>query len=341
MNILLTSQRFFPDIGGIESIAEILARNFVSSGHAVTLITKSSADTLSDQQFPFQVLRRPSAWQMRSTFNWADVVLQNNLEIRQLWPMLCLNRPLVIALHTWIRTATGERGTLQQMKMGLLGVASRVIAVSNAIRIDSFPNAEVIGNPYNSSSFRVVSGIPRRQAIVFLGRLVSDKGLDLLLRSYAALQRPDWPLTVIGSGPEHQALQALACTLGLASCVRFVGPLQGEALVLELNAHELMVVPSLWREPFGVVVLEGQACGCVVLASDGGGLPDAVGSAGLLFRRGDQADLMANLRLLIEDGELRARLRGEASKHLAHFREDVVSAQYLEILKSVHREFHP
>ena len=56
-----------------------------------------------------------------------------------------------------------------------------------------------------------------------------------------------------------------------------------------------MVIPSRWREPFGAVAPHGLVYDCLVLASDGGWLPDAVGSAGLLFRRGDQADLAAKL----------------------------------------------
>ena len=51
-------------------------------------------------------------------------------------------------------------------------------------------------------------------------------------------------------------------------------------MVEELNRHEIMVVPSRWNELFGVVALEGMACGCAMLVSDGGGLPDAVGYAG-------------------------------------------------------------
>jgi glycosyltransferase involved in cell wall biosynthesis len=94
-----------------------------------------------------------------------------------------------------------------------------------------------------------------------------------------------------------------------------------------------MVIPSRWREPFGVVALEGLACGCVVLASDGGGLPDAVGPAGLLFKRGRLADLSRQLCQLIEHGDLRARLRQQAPAHLARFQEQIVCSRYLDLLE--------
>jgi glycosyltransferase involved in cell wall biosynthesis len=338
VNILLTSHRFYPDIGGIETITEILARHFIAAGHAVRLVTQSLAEESLDRQFPYTVLRRPSARLLLASFRWADIVLQNNLEVRQLWPLLLCRRPLVIGLQTWIRTSAGERGVLPQLKQMVLGAADQLVACSNAIRIDCSPRANVIGNPYNSSLFRVVCPQMRRPAIAFLGRLVSDKGGDLLLNAFAALSPCDWRLSIIGEGPDRGALERLSSDLGISHCTDFYGPLRGEFLVQVLNQHEILVVPSRWCEPFGVVVLEGQACGCVVLASDGGGLPDAVGEAGLLFRRGDQADLTKKLHLLMADSQLRARLRAQAPRHLANFKEDLVGAYYLRLLKRLHQE---
>lgn len=333
MKILLTSNRFYPDIGGIESITEILARDFVTKGHAVLLITQSHSNCLSDQKFPFRILRQPGAWQLFTSFRWADVVFQNNLEVRQLWPVLVCRKPLVIGLQTWIRTVRGRRTILQQIKLIALRTANQLIACSNAVRQDCSSRAAVIGNPYNSALFRHVDGVERRQKIVFLGRLVSDKGADMLIKAFAALKSSHWRLSVIGDGPERAALQRLAAELGIAERVDFSGALNGMALVRALNEHEVMVVPSRWREPFGVVALEGLACGCIVLASDGGGLPDAVGSAGVLFRRGDQGDLESQLSRLLLDEPWRHQLRASATDHLQAFHQDVVCNRYLTVLE--------
>ena len=94
-----------------------------------------------------------------------------------------------------------------------------------------------------------------------------------------------------------------------------------------------MVIPSRWREPFGVVALEGLACGCVVLASDGGGLPDAVGPAGLIFKRGVQDDLRNKLSTLLRDPNLVSYLRSQAGFHLTQFRSDVVCTRYLSLVE--------
>jgi glycosyltransferase involved in cell wall biosynthesis len=341
VNILLTSNRFHPDLGGIETVTKILAHFFSDTNHSVRLVTQSLADANGDHQFPFPVLRRPSARQLLSCFRWADVVLQSNLEVRQLWPLLLYHRPLVISLHTWIRTSSGQRGGLQHLKVRALGLADQLVACSNAVRLDSTPRAHVVGNPYNSRVFRLLPDLSRCRSIAFLGRFVSDKGADLLLHAFAALRPSDWRLSLIGDGPECSSLKHLSVQLGISESVDFLGALNGDPLAQVLNQHEILVVPSRWREPFGVVALEGLACGCVVLASDGGGLPDAVGPAGLLFRRDDQAHLTNQLRLLIEDVGLRASLRANASAHLVQFQPNVVCMKYLKSLQAACRENQP
>jgi len=336
MNILFTSNRFFPDIGGIESISEILVRHFASAGHSLRLVTQSSGDDEVDRRtYPFPIIRRPSIPTLLSCYRWADVVFQNNIEIRQLWPQLLFRRPLMIALHTWLRSPSGRRRLLDRFKQVLLVSANHVVSVSEAIRDDSFRNSMVIGNPYRNQLFRTLHDMNRDHEIVYLGRLVSDKGVDLLLKSYAASYTPGSHLTIIGTGPERHVLEQLADELGISSNVKFLGAIQGEALVKELNRHQLMVIPSRWREPFGVVALEGLACGCVVLASDGGGLPDAVGPAGLLFRRGDLTDLTRQLQILLHDSSLLARLRSYAPAHLAGFKEHQVCSRYLELVEGM------
>jgi len=241
----------------------------------------------------------------------------------------------MIALHTWLRSPSGYRRVIDRLKQLLLFSAKHVVSVSEAIRDDSFRDSIVIGNSYRSQMFRSIHGVNRDKDIVFLGRLVSDKGVDILLRSFADLHLRQSRLTIIGSGPERTALQRLAAELQITSSVDFLGALQGEPLLRELNRHKVMVVPSRWQEPFGVVVLEGLACDCVVLAADGGGLPDAVGPAGLLFRRGDQADLTRQLQLLLHDDDLRARLRSQAPAHLTRFKEEQVCSRYLELLEGM------
>jgi glycosyltransferase involved in cell wall biosynthesis len=336
MKILFTSNKFFPDIGGIETVASVLARHFVASGHTLRLVTQSVGNNDIDRRtFPFPVLRSPSALWLFKCYLWADVVIQNNIEMRQSWPQIILRRPTLIILHTWIRSSDGRRRLVDRLKLLMLHTARYVVSVSESIRLDSFPRSLIIGNPYDSSLFVRFPDITKQKSIVFLGRLVSDKGAALLLHAFHNLEESDWHLFIVGTGPEYPSLELLARELSISSRVHFLGALTGEELVTELNRHQIMVVPSLWREPFGVVALEGLACGCVVLASDGGGLADAVGTAGLLFRRGDQADLTRQLQLLLQDPTLRTELKSRAPGHLANFQESRVCSLYEQLLEKM------
>ena len=333
MNILLTSHSFYPSIGGIETITEILANDFFNAGHSVRLITKQKGNKSLDRiNFPFEVIRNPSTLKLLECYKWATVILQNNIELRQIWPNFIFHKPLVISLHTWLHNSKGKRGLAETLKLIVLSIATKVIAVSQSIRIDSYSDALVIGNPYDSELFRNYLSPRNPLSIVFLGRLVSDKGVDLLLRSFAELSYPLARLTIIGSGPERESLEWLAQELDIHDSVSFIGSLQGSALVDLLNQNEIMVIPSIWREPFGIVALEGLACGCVPLVSDGGGLVDAVGQAGLSFKRGDINDLAEKMRLLLSDPKLLANLRAKTAAHLAMFERHTVSRRYLDVL---------
>jgi len=123
--------------------------------------------------------------------------------------------------------------------------------------------------------------------------------------------------------------------LQLEDFVNFVGPLRGNDVAVCLNRHRYILVPSLWEEPFGNVVLEGMACGCLPIVSDGGGLPDAIGNAGISFKRGDTAALVNCIKEVINHPDLEQQLRNAAKDHLAKHYPDIVSQQYLEVIAEV------
>lgn len=328
MKILFTSHRFHPDIGGIEVNSDLLARFFASQNHEVRLVTQSLGG--HDTAFPFEVRRRPTPPELVALHRWADVVYQNNIELGSLWPAFVTRKPTVISVRTWIRANDGRVRAVDLLKKWVLSRADAVIAISEAIRKDSFDNAVVIGNPYRSTLFRVLPEVQRRKSVVFLGRFVSDKGADLLIRAYAEVKNDAEGLTLIGGGPEEASLRQMASDLGVE--VRFAGPLQGEDLVRELNQHTILAVPSRWAEPFGNVALEGMACGCLVVGSNQGGLPDAIGRGGILFESGNSGSLAKELKKCLANDEVRRVCLSEGPRHLANHTEAVVGGRYLRTL---------
>jgi len=294
MKILLLSHKFHPDIGGIESISEMFANYLLLQGHEVKIVTWTGE--LGSQGFPYEIIRVPKTTVLLRAFAWADVIFENNPSIRLSWPNIWFHKPRVVSLHTWMRRLDGSITQIDKLKRLWIKKADKVIACSQVIKDDSYADAIVIGNPYDSMLFQRDESIVKDKDFVFLGRLVSDKGVDLAIAGFRAmlLQLPPEEystLTIIGDGEEIQVLQKQTEQLDIADKVFFVGKKKGEELVALLNQHKYLLVPSRWKEPFGIVALEGMACGCLPIVADGGGLPEAVGNAGLIFERNNQQSL--------------------------------------------------
>lgn len=340
--ILLLSHHFSPFIGGIEVISEVLATAFVAAGHEVHVVTWTTAT--EDKTFPFSVIRNPTSLALIREHRWADIVFENNPCLRLAWPTLFLRRPVVTALHTWITRADGSLGIQDKIKTSWwLRRSKQVVAISDALRQRSWPQAIIINNPYRSSEFQRNPIITKSKDFLFLGRLVSDKGVGLAIEAISQLNtyasgtefltaKPQ--LTIVGEGPEQAALEHLVQELQLAEQVVFTGSLKGEALVECLNQHRFLLVPSLWEEPFGVVALEALACGCIPLVSDGGGLPEAVGNAGLTFKRGEVQALVECILRVVNDSALEQRLLAAAPAHLAAHHSDIVAQHYLAVFQT-------
>lgn len=333
MRILFSSYAFAPSTGGIETVSALLADEFIAAGHEVELITETPGP---NEQRNYRVTRRPSLSQLLRLLRWSDVFFQNNISLRSLLPALLLRKPIVVVHQTWLRGTRGQVDLTARLKRSLLCRLTNV-SISSAIAGDMPCASVVIPNPYRDDLFREIPEVRRDRQFVFVGRLVSDKGVDLLLRALAQLRDgglvPD--LTVIGDGPERESLARLTGELGLVDQVRFVGAKSGIDLVRLLNQHRVMVVPSRWAEPFGIVALEGIACGCGVIGSAGGGLPEAIGPCGITFPNGDVNALASALRRLLTEPGLLASLRENAQAHLAHFRVRAIVAQYLELLPQI------
>jgi glycosyltransferase involved in cell wall biosynthesis len=123
--------------------------------------------------------------------------------------------------------------------------------------------------------------------------------------------------------------------LKLAATVEFVGSQIGAQLAETLNRHRILVVPSRWPEPFGIVALEAIACGCVVVGSDQGGLPEAIGGCGITFPNNDARALAQSLTAVIKDSAWRETLLSHADSHLAKFDKSRVAQTYLELFNGV------
>lgn len=333
MKILFTSYFFSPSLGGIETVSALLAPEFVRRGHEVVLVTKTREDDHISSR-PYQVVRAPGPLELIRLTRWCDILFQSNISLELSWPLLFIHRPWVISHQTMLLHPVGHLSWRGRLKYFLFRYASHA-AISHSIA-DSLPVSSIIlGNPYSPETFKLIPGIPRDREILYLGRLVSDKGVDLMLEAVAELRRRGFiiRMTVIGSGPELANLQALARRLQISTQVEFTGPKKGVELARAIHAHQNMIVPSRWAEPFGVVVLEGIACGCAVIVSNTGGLPEAVGPCGVTFEPGNHLSLADAIQTALTQPGFRENLQRAAQSHLARFDPAVVAQGYLQLFE--------
>jgi glycosyltransferase involved in cell wall biosynthesis len=192
--------------------------------------------------------------------------------------------------------------------------ADRIFAISEFVadQLRSlFPSAptSVLGGAVERSVFS--PGPPPEPAnrIAFVGRLVTEKGLWPLLDATAGLG-DHLVLDVAGEGPLSEELHK-ATADRRSPAVNLLGYLRPEEVADVLRRSAVAVVPSLWQEPLGLVVMEAMACGVPVVATRVGGIPEVVrhGENGLLVEPGDVDGLAGALRSVLGDGVLRERLR--------------------------------
>lgn len=152
---------------------------------------------------------------------------------------------------------------------------------------------------------------PWRWRLLYVGRVVEQKGVETAIESLALLPG-EATLAIVGGGdaPYRQRLQRLVARLGLSSRVRFQPPCPRERLPAVYRDSDAVVFPVQWPEPWGLVPLEAMALGRPVIATGRGGSGEYLGEAqnSLLFQAGDPEDLAVAARRLARDPQLRAQV---------------------------------
>lgn len=230
-----------------------------------------------------------------------------------------------LALHDWVPLSLQMR-----LWKRWRDVFDRVITCSRwmqtRLRAEGLHADEVLPN-----------GVPLRPArgalagpptIGFAGRLVTEKGADVLLRAIACIARdvPGLRLILAGDGPQRAALARLCTALGVEAHVSFLGHVDRTVLEQRFRSAWVQVVPSRWMEPLGNVALEAMMRGTALVASDAGGLNEIVhhDHNGILVTPGDAQALANALRMLLSDRKRAERL-GKRGRELAlaEFTQDI------------------
>ncbi|GAB7051093.1 glycosyltransferase [Catenuloplanes indicus] len=195
------------------------------------------------------------------------------------------------------------------------GIPGPVLPISCGIDLSRFRSGG------DAAGFRHRYGLEDVPTVAFVGRLDSEKNLDVLVRAFATVRRRvRAQLLLVGTGAEDRALRALAAELGVADSVRFAGFVPDEELPDAYAASTVFVNPGT-AELQSLVTLEAMACGRPVLGADAAALPHLVinDETGYLFAPGDTRALAGHLATLLQDPHLAAalgrRARAVAEQH--------------------------
>lgn len=328
--ICIFSRSFFPAVGGQERVAAILAREFTTRGYKVVILTDTPSDEVNE--LPYQVLRTGRFWDRVAVFGGSDRVLFMSSSLQGLLGCWLARKRCYITHQSLYGIGSGLERWVGVLKARLAGLTVN-ICISEFQRSRLRAPAVLIPNPVDEEFLQIPASTRRSFEFGFAGRLVSDKGVALLLEAFQRVHAvfPAARLRVIGDGPEGPALKDQARTLGLGQHVSFSGSLYGTHLSLAMAECECLVVPSVWEEPYGMAALEGMATCLQVIVTRRGALPDVVGPFGTVVDP-DPDSLACAMEQFLRSP--RADREGNQAKadYLRQFSSDQVAGRYLEVL---------
>ena len=348
----------------------------------ITLVTETLAEDFDDRLLPFRVLRQPSFVQLLQTIRSSDIIHVAGPALLPLLLGVLTRKSIVIEHHGFQTICpTGQlliepsgvpcpghfmagrhleclrcrsnNNWLNSWKLWLLTflrrflcsrVAANIMPTEWLSGLVQLPNSSVI--PHGIESMIRASESARSPGpplIIFQGRLVTTKGLPVLLEAANLLlsENHEFELMVIGDGPERYAIEELAKKLQLSSCVRFVGRIAAADLDSTLAKASIIVVPSLAGEVFGLVLAENMLRGLPIVASDLGSFVEILGDAGLTFRAGDANDLASKLASLLDDSALAVQLGGRGRQRiLDHYPYNHMVETHARVYRQIHAARH-
>ncbi|HKW63438.1 MAG TPA: glycosyltransferase family 4 protein [Candidatus Acidoferrum sp.] len=175
-----------------------------------------------------------------------------------------------------------------------------------------------VANPFTGSEGKHKTTALEGGSFAYVGRLVAEKGVRVILEAVRQLRAEDRAVKVliIGDGPERSQLEKQITASRLESCVRIAGFLSGAALEGELQDVGTIVIPTIMEETAGLAALEQMARGRPVIASAVGGLKEIVEGAGLTFSPGDSSALAHSMRRIMDEPGLASSLAALARQRV-------------------------
>ena len=351
------------DAGGAERVLSFMANAWASMGREVTVLLM-----VSSSEPPFYELDQRVRLPFLGIANVSTRLLEgfrnNRRRIRVLRDAICDSRPHVVIGFmdtTNVLTLIATRGlnvpvlvvehtdpamyrlgsVWKQLRLWTYRWADRVVVLNERTR-RCFPNkirkrTVVIPNPvfvehHDTSAWSRPVG---KSLLVAMGRLVEEKGFDLLLRAFSRLNSKytDWDLVILGEGPLRRDLESLRDALGLSGRVHLPGKFRNPHAILRQG--DLFVLSSR-QEAFPLALCEAMACGLPVISTEyHEGVHEIVreGIDGVIVPAGNADALAAAMDRLMADREERKRLASRAVEVSQRFSPEKCMAMWETLLK--------
>ena len=328
-------------LGGVQRHVRELSEFLVKMGFEVAILTKLGKSVECDDRLnlpvikvdpivPFQhLIFPPNVNELKRVIRdfSPDVVhVHHAFTLTSLLTLRVAEKlgvPRVLTNHSAAGSSPNSMLTLMSCRGLILlrhfiSKANRIISVSRcaAFFIENLlgngVESLVIPNGVDVSRFHPPELEPSDNVVLYVGRLVHRKGVHVLIKAFSKVVRevPDARLLIVGEGYMLPFLKLMTWQLGLEGKVEFLGRVSEEKLPGIYRSSRVVVVPSLYRESFGMVALEAMASGRPVVASMVGGLPEVVrdGLSGYLVPPGSEDLLAERIIQLLSDGDLAKRM---------------------------------
>lgn len=336
MNILQYCPAYRPNVGGLEFVVHTLAKEFVELGHKSRILTPQSGTWNDDRELG--VIRQPHLGEQLAALRWADAVVCHQDVLGLAWPLALTNKPSLMMIHVTPQRRRWPASLLMRKitRKCEMRAASRYLAGE----VEEFfgVSCNVLPNPYDPEYFHPPeTGQARCTDFVFVGRLAMVKAADVFVEALGLLAarglRPS--VEIIGDGEERSRVEELIATHGLGSQVKLLGELDAEQIGQVLRRSYCMVVPSHY-EPYGIVALEGRACGCKLVVTATGGLPEAAGPSAVVVERSSAEAMARGLAQVLEErsaSDAKFRTENTPDDILERHKPRNVAFDYLSVLQ--------
>ena len=343
MRVLFWTPIFWPDVGGIERISLEHIACLQERNHEFVVLTArgrlETPDQLQIHGVPVYRFPVTEAFETRNLRLMMEIQKQMTGIITAFRPdMVHLNfggptpigyfylktagrhpAPLVVALH---ESVAGLKSTPDTILGKIFDKAGRITACSTNMLEDACSISKSIAGRAST----VYYGLPAPEIllkplpvddphVLCLGRLVHNKGFDVALNAFASLKDryPQARFSFVGDGPERSSLERLSRGLKLDRVVHFAGEVAPANVYDAINESTMVVVPSRYREAFGLVSLEAAQMARPVVATRVGGLQETLvhRKTGLMVEMEDSRALAEAIAFLLDNPDTAAQMGRE------------------------------